>query len=217
MISGPGLWPQAHPLPSASSTGQDHNSQGPQRHFPDLPATAPRKGALPDACRRAHPLCQAGPPHDSCPKRYLATPHTAQAPKQDFWIVGDKLQCLSQNYWLRTSEEAAGIQSQDSWSAEPNLQVPRTNAWTPEQDTRTLDWNPWTLSWTLTHSPRSPRHSSGSFRHGLPAPRPLAWIFSFPNPSSYWAIHTLLSFTHLAHPPGASSNLHLLTPLSHPT
>ncbi|XP_073752268.1 thrombopoietin isoform X4 [Callorhinus ursinus] len=120
---------------------------------------------------------------------------------KDFWIVGDKLQCLSQNYWLWTSEESAGIQSQDSWSAEPNLQVPRPNAWTPEQDTWTLDWNSWTLSWTLTHGPRSPRHPSGNFRHGLPAPRPLAWIFSFPNPSSYWAIHTLLSFTHLAHPP----------------
>nr|XP_012420094.1 PREDICTED: LOW QUALITY PROTEIN: thrombopoietin [Odobenus rosmarus divergens] len=121
---------------------------------------------------------------------------------KDFWIVGDKLQCLSQNYWLWTSEEAAGIQSQDSWSAEPNLQVPRPNAWTPEQDTRTLDWNSWTLSWTLTRGPRSPRHPSGNFRHGLPAPQPLAWICSFPNPSSCWAIHTLLSFTHLAHPPG---------------
>ncbi|XP_032706980.1 thrombopoietin-like, partial [Lontra canadensis] len=41
---------------------------------------------------------------------------------KDFWTVGDKLQCLRQNYWLWTSEEAAGIQSQDSWSAEPDLQ-----------------------------------------------------------------------------------------------
>ncbi|XP_045858171.1 thrombopoietin isoform X3 [Meles meles] len=196
---------------------QDHNSQGSQCHIPDLPTTAPRKGALPAACSRAHPLCQAGPTHDSCPKQYLSIPHTAQAPKQDFWTVGDKLQCLCQNYWLWTSEEAAGIESQDSWSAEPDLQVPRPNAWTPKQDTRTLDWNSWTLSWTLTFGPRSPRHPSGNFRHGLPAPRPLAWIFSFPSPSSYWAIHTLFSFTHLTHPSGAGSNLHLLTLLPYPT
>lgn len=201
MISGPGLWPQAHPLPSASSTGQDHNSQGSQCHIPELPTTAPRKGALPAACSRAHPLCQAEPTHYSCPKQYLPIPHTAQAPKQDFWIVGDKLQHLSQNYWLWTSEEAAGIQSQDSWSAEPNLQVPKTNPWTPEQDTWTLEWNSWTPSWTLTHGPRSPRHPSRNFRYGRPATQPLAQILSFPSPSSSWAIHTLLPFTHLAHPP----------------
>ncbi|XP_026917098.1 thrombopoietin isoform X5 [Acinonyx jubatus] len=120
---------------------------------------------------------------------------------KDFRIFGDRLPCLSQNYWLWTSEEAAGIQSQDSWSAEPNLQVPRPNPWTREQDTRTLDWNSWTLSWTLTQGSRSSRHPSRNFRHELPATRPLAWIFSFPNPSSYWAIHTLLSFTHLTHSP----------------
>lgn len=158
------------PWNPVSSTGQDHNSQGSQCHIPDLPTTAPRKGALPVACSRAHPLCQAGPTHDSCPKQYLSIPHTAQAPKQDFWTVGDKLQCLRQNYWLWTSEEAAEIQSQDSWSAEPDLQVPRPNAWTPKQDTWTLDWNSWTLSWTLTCSPRSPRYPSNNFRHGLPAP-----------------------------------------------
>ncbi|KAM8902067.1 thrombopoietin [Lycaon pictus] len=120
---------------------------------------------------------------------------------KDFWVVGDKLQHLSQNYWLWTSEEAAGIQSQDSWSAEPNLQVPKPNPWTPEQDTWTLEWNSWTPSWTLTHGPRSPRHPSRNFRYGRPATQPLAQILSFPNPSSSWAIHTLLPFTHLAHPP----------------
>ncbi|XP_045358712.1 thrombopoietin isoform X4 [Leopardus geoffroyi] len=180
---------------------QDHSSQGSQCHIPELPTTAPRKGALPADCSRAHSLCQAGPAHYSWPKQYLCSPHTTQAPKQDFWIFGDRLPCLSQNYWLWTSEEAAGIQSQDSWSAEPNLQVPRPNPWTREQDTRTLDWNSWTLSWTLTQGSRSPRHPSRNFRHELPATRPLAWIFSFPNPSSYWAIHTLLSFTHLTHSP----------------
>ncbi|XP_040336897.1 thrombopoietin isoform X3 [Herpailurus yagouaroundi] len=180
---------------------QDHSSQGSQCHIPELPTTAPRKGALPADCSRAHSLCQAGPAHYSWPKQYLCSPHTTQAPKQDFRIFGDRLPCLSQNYWLWTSEEAAGIQSQDSWSAEPNLQVPRPNPWTREQDTRTLDWNSWTLSWTLTQGSRSPRHPSRNFRHELPATRPLAWIFSIPNPSSYWAIYTLLSFTHLTHSP----------------
>ena len=123
MISSPGLWPQAHPLPSASSTGQDHSSQGSQCHLPELPTAAPRKGALPAACSGAQPLCQAGPTRHSCPGQHLSIAHTEQAPKQDFWIVGDQLQCLSQNYWLWTSEQAARIQSQDSWSAEPNLQV----------------------------------------------------------------------------------------------
>ncbi|XP_032485194.1 thrombopoietin isoform X2 [Phocoena sinus] len=121
---------------------------------------------------------------------------------KDFWIVGDKLQCLSQNYWLWTSEQAAGIQSQDSWSAEPNLQVPRPNPWTPEQDTWTPEWNSRTLSWTHTQDPKSPGYSSGNFRHGLPATLPPAWRVSFPSPSSSWTVHTLLSFTHLAHPHG---------------
>ncbi|XP_016076038.1 PREDICTED: thrombopoietin isoform X3 [Miniopterus natalensis] len=116
---------------------------------------------------------------------------------KDFWIVGDKLQCPSQNYWLWTSEEAAGIQSQDYWSAEPNLQVPRPNPWTPEQDTRTFEWNSWTFSWTLTQSPES---SSRNFGHGLPATQPPAWISSFPTPPSQWTTYTLLSFTYLAHP-----------------
>nr|XP_036880124.1 thrombopoietin isoform X4 [Manis javanica] len=121
---------------------------------------------------------------------------------KDFWIVGDRHQCPSQNYWLWASEEAAEIQSQNSWSAEPNCQVPRPNPWTPEQDTWTLEWNSWTLSWTFTQGPRSPGHSSRNFRHGLPATLPPAWIFSFPKPSSYWTILTLLFFTHLAHPHG---------------
>ncbi|XP_014638610.1 PREDICTED: thrombopoietin isoform X4 [Ceratotherium simum simum] len=118
---------------------------------------------------------------------------------KDFRIVGDKLQCLSQNYWLWTSEEAAGIQSQDSWSAEPNLEVPRPNPWTPEQ---VLEWNSWTLSWTLTQEPRSPGHFSRNFGRGLPATLPSAWRLSFPDPSFSWTIHTLLFFTHHAHPNG---------------
>ncbi|XP_045054722.1 thrombopoietin isoform X1 [Desmodus rotundus] len=130
---------------------------------------------------------------------------------KDFWIVGDKLQCLSQNYWLWTSEEAAGIQSQDSWPAEPNLQVPRPNPGTPEQDTWTFEWNSWTLSRVLTQGPGNPEHSSRSFGHKLPATRPPAWIFSFPNPSSPWTTYTLLPFTHFAHPHGQAP-----TPSSQP-
>ncbi|XP_005201669.2 thrombopoietin isoform X3 [Bos indicus] len=181
---------------------QDHSSQGSQCHLPELPTAAPRKGALPAACSGAQPLCQAGPTRHSCPGQHLSIAHTEQAPKQDFWIVGDQLQCLSQNYWLWTSEQAARIQSQDSWSAEPNLQVLRPNPWTPERDTRTLKWSSWTLSWALTQGPRSPGYSSGNFRHGLPATLPPAWRFSFPSPSSPWTIHTLLSFANLTHPHG---------------
>ncbi|XP_061049314.1 thrombopoietin isoform X2 [Eubalaena glacialis] len=181
---------------------QDHSSQGSQCHLPELPTTAPRKGAFPAACSGTHPLCQAGPTYHSCPGEHPSIPHTEQAPKQDFWIVGDKLQCLSQNYWLWTSEQAAGIQSQDSWSAEPNLQVPRPNPWIPEQDTWTPEWNSRTLSWTHTQGPKSPGYSSGNFRHGLPATLPPACRVSFPSPSSSWTVHTLLSFTNLAHPHG---------------
>ncbi|XP_023381812.1 thrombopoietin isoform X3 [Pteropus vampyrus] len=190
---------------------QDHSSQRPQCHLPELPTTAPRKGSFPAACSRAHHLCQALPTHHSCPKQYLSIPHTEQAPKQDFWIVGDKLQCVSQSYWFWTSEEAAGTQSQNSWSAEPNFQVPRANPWRPEQDTPTLEWNSWTLSWTLTQGPGSLEYSSRNFRHRLPATRPPAWIFSSPNPSTHWTIYTLLSSTHLAHPHGPAS-----TPTSRP-
>ncbi|XP_057594779.1 thrombopoietin isoform X3 [Hippopotamus amphibius kiboko] len=117
---------------------------------------------------------------------------------KNFWIVGDKLQCFSQNYWLWISEQAAGIQSQDSWSAEPNLQVPRPNPWT--QNTQTLEWNSWTLSWTHTQGLRSPGYASGHFKHGLPATLSPAWRFFFPSPSASWTTHTLLSFTHLARP-----------------
>ncbi|KAF6385585.1 thrombopoietin [Rhinolophus ferrumequinum] len=181
---------------------QDHSSQRSRRHFPDLPTTAPRKGAFPASCSRAHPLCQAGPPYHSSSKQYLSILHNEQAPKQDFWIVGDKLQCLSQNYCLWTSEEATGTQSQDSWSAEPNFQVPGPNPWTSEQDTQTLEWNSWTLPWTLTQGPGSPEYSSRNFGHGLTAAQSPVWIFPFPNPSSHWTIYILLPFTHLAHPHG---------------
>ncbi|XP_066097764.1 thrombopoietin isoform X5 [Saccopteryx bilineata] len=182
--------------------GQDHSSQRSHCHLPELPTPAPRKGAFPAACHRAHSLCQAGPAHHNCPTQYLSIPHTEQASKQDFRMVGDKLQCLSQNYWLWTSEEAAGIQSQDLWSAEPNLQVPRPNPWTPEQDTQTFKWNSWTLSWTLTQGPGSPENFSRDFGHRLPAIQPASWVFSFPNPSAHWTAHTLLSFTRLAQPHG---------------
>ncbi|KAM5277308.1 thrombopoietin isoform 4-T5 [Hipposideros larvatus] len=121
---------------------------------------------------------------------------------KDFWIVGDKLQCLSQNYWLWTSEEATGTQSQDSWSAEPNFQVPRPNTWTSEQDTHTLKWNSWTLPWTLTQGAGSPEYSTRNFGHGLSATQSPVWLLSFPKPSSHWTIHTLPSFIHLAHPHG---------------
>ncbi|KAM5277309.1 thrombopoietin isoform 5-T6 [Hipposideros larvatus] len=182
--------------------GQDHSSQRSRCHFPELPTTAPRKGAFPASRSRAHPLCQAGPPYHSSPKQYLSILHTEQVPKQDFWIVGDKLQCLSQNYWLWTSEEATGTQSQDSWSAEPNFQVPRPNTWTSEQDTHTLKWNSWTLPWTLTQGAGSPEYSTRNFGHGLSATQSPVWLLSFPKPSSHWTIHTLPSFIHLAHPHG---------------
>ncbi|XP_036208325.1 thrombopoietin isoform X6 [Myotis myotis] len=174
---------------------QNHSSQRSPCHLPELPTAAPRKGAFPAARSRTHPLCQAGPTHHSAPTQYLSTPHTEQASKQDFWIAGDKLHCPGQNYWLWTSEEAAGVQSQEAWSARPN-------PWTTEQDTRTFEWNSWTLSWTLTQGPRSPEYSSRNFGHGFPATQPPAWIFFFPNPSSHWTAYTLLPFTHLAHPHG---------------
>ncbi|XP_012587378.1 PREDICTED: thrombopoietin isoform X2 [Condylura cristata] len=88
---------------------------------------------------------------------------------KDFWTAGDKPQCLSQNYWLWASEEAARIQSQDSRSAEPNLQVPGPNPWPPEQNTQPLEWNSWTLSWTITQGPRTRGHSSRNFGHRLPS------------------------------------------------
>nr|XP_012592343.1 thrombopoietin isoform X5 [Microcebus murinus] len=119
---------------------------------------------------------------------------------KDFWIAGDKLHCLSQNYWFWTSEQAAGIQSQDSWSAEPNLQVPGPNPWIPEQDTETPEWKSWTLSWTLTRDPRSPRHFPRNVGHKLSAAQPPAWIFSFLDPSAHWTVHTLVSFTCLTYP-----------------
>ncbi|XP_012496922.1 PREDICTED: thrombopoietin isoform X5 [Propithecus coquereli] len=191
--------PAGPPWDPASSTGQDHSSQGSQRHLPELPTTAPRKSTFPAARGRTHPLCQAGPPRHSCPKQYLSIPHTEQAPKQDFWIAGDKLHCLSQNYWFWTSEQAGRIQSQDSWSAEPNLQVPGPNPWIPEQDIPTLEWKSWTLSWTLTQDPRSPGHFPRNIGHRLPATQPPAWIFSFLDPSAHWTIHTLLSFTCLTY------------------
>ncbi|XP_053420264.1 thrombopoietin isoform X3 [Nycticebus coucang] len=193
------LGTQAHPLPSASSTEQDHSSQGSQCHLPELPTTSPRKSAFSAACRKTHSLYQADPTHHSCPKQYLFIPHTEQPPKQDFGSAGDKLHCLSQNYKFWTSEQEARTQSQDSWSAEPNFQIPGPNPWIPEQDTQTLEWNSWTLPWTLTQNPRRPRHFPRNIGHRLPATQPPAWIFSFLDPSTNWTVHTLLSFTCLTY------------------
>lgn len=185
LICGPTHWPQAHPLPSASSTGQDHSSQGPQCPLLELATTASGKGALPASGRRSHPLCQTDPANHSCPKQYFSTPHTKQVPKQDFWIVGDELQCHSQNCWPWTSEQASGIQSQDySWSAKSNLQVPSPNLWIPEQDTRTCEWNSWALCWNLTSDPGSLRHLARSFQQRLPGIQPPGWTSSFSKPCS---------------------------------
>lgn len=177
-IPGPTHWPQAHPLPSDPSTGQDHSSQGPQCPLLDLATTAPGKGALPAAGRRSHPLCQTDPAHHSCPKQYLPTSHTKQVPKQDLWIAGDQLQCRSQNYWPWTPEQASRIQSQDySWSAKSNLQVPRPNPWIPDQDTRTCECNSWAPCWNLTSDPGRPRHCGRSFQR-LSATQPPGWTSS---------------------------------------
>lgn len=170
----------AHPLPSASSTGQDHSSQGSQCHLLELATTAARKGALPAAGRRPSPLCQTGPAHSSCPEQYLST---KQAPKQDFWIVGDKLQCRSQDYWPWTPEQTSRIQSQDySWPAKSNLQISRPNPWLPEQDSWNCKWNSWALCWSLTSDPGSLRHSARSFGPRFPATQPPKWTSSFSNP-----------------------------------
>ncbi|NP_001276825.1 thrombopoietin isoform 3 precursor [Mus musculus] len=104
---------------------------------------------------------------------------------QDFWIVGDELQCHSQNCWPWTSEQASGIQSQDySWSAKSNLQVPSPNLWIPEQDTRTCEWNSWALCWNLTSDPGSLRHLARSFQQRLPGIQPPGWTSSFSKPCS---------------------------------
>ncbi|XP_012668861.1 thrombopoietin, partial [Otolemur garnettii] len=116
---------------------------------------------------------------------------------KDFGSAGDKLHCLSQNYWFWTSEQEARTQSQDSWSAEPNFQVPGPNPWI--QDTQTLEWNSWTLPWTLTQNSRRPRHFPRNIGNRLPATQPPAWIFSFLDQSTHWTVHTLLSFTCLTY------------------
>ncbi|KAL0600533.1 LOW QUALITY PROTEIN: Thrombopoietin [Plecturocebus cupreus] len=142
------------------------------------------------------PSAQAGPTHHSCPKQNLSSPHTERAPTQDFWIVRDKLHCLGQNYWLWTPEAAAGIQSQDSWSAEPNLQVPGPNPQIPEQDTPTLEWNSWTLSWTLRQDPRSPGPFPQEHQTQAPCYPTSNPDILLPQPIRYWAAHILPS-----HPP----------------
>ncbi|XP_021065511.1 thrombopoietin isoform X5 [Mus pahari] len=104
---------------------------------------------------------------------------------QDFWMVGDELQCHSQNHWPWTSEQASRIQSQDySWSAKSNLRVPRPNPWVPEQDTRTCEWNSWALCWNLTSDPGSLRHGTRSLQQRLPGTRPPGWTSSFSAPCS---------------------------------
>ncbi|XP_073929732.1 thrombopoietin isoform X4 [Castor canadensis] len=124
---------------------------------------------------------------------------------KNFWMAGDKLQCLGQNYWLWISEQAARIHSPDSWSAESNLQVSRPNPWILEQDTRSLEWNSWTLFWSLPQNSRSLRHSARSFGHRLLATPPSGRISPFPRPISCWTVHTLLFSTHLAHPHASTS------------
>ncbi|EDL78028.1 thrombopoietin, isoform CRA_c [Rattus norvegicus] len=102
---------------------------------------------------------------------------------QDFWIVGDELQCCSQNCWPWTSEQASRIQSQDySWSAKSNLRVLRPNPWIPERDTRTCEWNSWALCWDLTTDPGSPRRCARSFQQRLLATQPPEWTSSYPKP-----------------------------------
>ncbi|XP_035300153.1 thrombopoietin isoform X2 [Cricetulus griseus] len=104
---------------------------------------------------------------------------------QDFWIVGDELQCLSQSSWPWASEQASRTQNQDyPWSAESNHQVPRSNPWIPEQDTWTSEWNSRALCCSLTSDPGRPRHSARSFEQRLPATQPPKWTFSFSCPCS---------------------------------
>lgn len=184
LVRGPALWPQAHPLPSASPTGQDHSSQGSQGHLPELAPAAERKGALPAASRRSHPLRQAGPARLRCPKQDLPTPHTKQAPEQDFWMAGDELQCWSRNSWPWASEQGSRTCDQGyPWSAESNLQVPRPNPCTPEQDTRTWEWNSRALRCSLSSDPGR-LSSARSFEQRLPATQPPKWTSPFSYPCS---------------------------------
>ncbi|KAM6223924.1 thrombopoietin [Rhynchocyon petersi] len=131
---------------------------------------------------------------------------------KDFWILGGKLQCFCQNYWLRISERIAGIHSQDSCSPEPNFQTPGSNPWTPEQDTWSLECNSWTLSWAFIWEPESLRHSPRNSKQRLLATLPMAWKFSFPSFSSYWTAPSSLSLTYLTHPNGPAPSA---APLSH--
>ncbi|XP_012969875.1 thrombopoietin isoform X5 [Mesocricetus auratus] len=158
---------------------QDHSSQGSQCHLLEPTTTAARQGALPAASRRPRPLRPTGPAHHSCLKQHLPTPHTKQAPEQDFWTFGDQPQCLSQSSRAWASEQASRTQNQDyPWSAESNHQVPRPNPWIPEPDTRTSEWNSRALCCSLTSDPGSPRHSAGSFEQRPPATQPPKWTSS---------------------------------------
>ncbi|XP_045152379.1 thrombopoietin isoform X2 [Echinops telfairi] len=118
---------------------------------------------------------------------------------KDFWTAGEKHQYFSQNYWLWTSEQTTGTQSQDSWCAEPNLRAPGSNPWTREQNTWALGWNSRTHSRALA---RGPRHPPRTCRYRLTAPQPLAWTFSFSSPASSWAGPALLTHPDLTHSHG---------------
>lgn len=196
-IYGLGLWPQAHPLPSASSTGQDHSSPGPQRHLPELPATASRQSAFLAARSGACPLCQASPAHHSWAKWPLTSHRVEPAPTQNFRSTGDQCQCLSQNYGLWTWAESAGLRSLHAWAAaEPIFLGYGTIFWTPKLDTGTPEWNAWILSWSLTPGNKHPKH--WNYGHWLSATKPPAWILFSPYPVSSWTSHALLSFAPLA-------------------
>nr|XP_021530156.1 thrombopoietin isoform X2 [Aotus nancymaae] len=93
---------------------------------------------------------------------------------KDFWIVGDELHRLGQNYWLWAPEAAAGIQSQDSWPAEPNLQsldqIPRYLNRTHQLLNGTRGLFPGPLRRTLGALDLSPRN----IRHRPPTTQPPA-------------------------------------------
>ncbi|XP_058517334.1 thrombopoietin [Ochotona princeps] len=119
---------------------------------------------------------------------------------KDFWAVREHLQGHSQNCWLWTSGQAAGIWGPDTWPAQPN---PGPRACTLEQDPRTLEWNLGTLSWTLSQDSRSLHQHHRDLGHRFPATRLPVQIFS--NPESSWTVPTLPPIPNLAQPHGPAA------------